>query len=631
MKWRENSIFVYYLNYYSIGDMKRRLLLLIKTFFLFALLFVVLKPIFMLYNHAVYQSVPIADYFRVIWHGLSLDLSVAGYYTVIPGLLLIASVFCRYSVIQLLQKIYFIAISILLSLIYIIDMVLYGYWGFRLDSTPFYYFLSSPKDALASVSIWVILFGIIIIGILAFLLYLLFDKILIRLHNPMEFPSRRLAVSGGLLLCTAMLFIFIRGGFSVAVMNISRVYFSTNQRLNHAAINPCFSFFNSFVHEADFKNQYRYFKSDEANRIFAKLVDKTDGDANETKILNTSRPNVIVIVLESFSCKLMATMGGLPNVAVNMDKLGQEGVLFTHFFANSFRTDRGLAAILAAYPAQPTTSIMKYPSKSETLPMFPKVLRQAGYNLKFYYGGDINFANEDSFLKSAGFDEVVSIDDFPLSQRFTKWGAPDKMVFDHMISDLTTKSVKQPFLKILQTSSSHEPFDVPFYRLKDKRLNAFAYADNCLGNFIHRLKATPIWKNTLIILVPDHLGAYPPHINDYSFSRYHIPLIFIGGAVKGPMKVSTYGSQIDIAATLLSQLGLSHKAFTFSKDMFNSKSPHFGYSTFPNAFCMITPEDSLFFDCEANRVLIDRGPHKLLNLKLGKTYLQKLFDDLSRR
>jgi phosphoglycerol transferase MdoB-like AlkP superfamily enzyme len=611
--------------------MRRRLLLLVKTFFLFTLLFTALKPIFMIYNHTIYRSVSIADYFRVMWHGLPLDFSVAGYFTVIPGLLLLASVLYRYSMIQLLQKIYFIIISVLLSLIYIVDMLLYGYWGFRLDSTPLFNFLSSPKDALASVSVWFILLGVISLGVVIFLLYLLFYYTLIRVRKPMEVPSRKYIVFGTLLVCVALLFIPIRGGFSVSVMNIGKVYFSTNQQLNHAAINPCFTLLDSYVHEMDFDDQYRYFEPKEADRLFSQMVDNSDGGADVPKILTTRRPNVIVIVLESFSAYVMQTMGGVPNVAVNMDKFGQQGVFFTNFFANSFRSDRGLTAILAAYPAQPTTSIMKFPNKTESLPMFPKVLRNAGYDLKYYYGGDADFTNTRSFLVTAGFDNIVSNRSFPLSKRMSKWGASDEVVYNRLFFDITQKTQKQPFLKVMKTISSHEPFDVPFHRLKDIRLNAFAYADSCLGSFVHQLQATPLWKNTLIILVPDHLGAYPVDVDNYSFARYHIPLIFIGGAVKGPMKVSTYGSQIDIAATLLSQLGLSHKAFTFSKDMFNSKSPHFGYSTFPNAFCMITPDDSLFFNCETNRIITDRGPRKKKNLAPGKAYLQKLFDDLSKR
>jgi phosphoglycerol transferase MdoB-like AlkP superfamily enzyme len=112
------------------------------------------------------------------------------------------------------------------------------------------------------------------------------------------------------------------------------------------------------------------------------------------------KPNVVFIILESFMSKTMTSLKGLPDVAVNMDKFAEEGVLFTNFYANSFRTDRGLVAILSGYPAQPTTSIMKYPRKTENLPSIPRSLKANGYNLQYYYGGDANFTNMRSYLVS---------------------------------------------------------------------------------------------------------------------------------------------------------------------------------------------------------------------------------------
>lgn len=619
-----------YFCFLILKKMKSRLLLLVKTYLLFVLLFIAWQPVFMIYNHAVYQTASFADYFRVIYHGLPLGFSVAGYLTLIPALLLLVSVFCVDGLYQSYLKIYYGIVSVLLSFIYITDMVLYAYWGFRLDSTPVFYFFTSPKDAMASVGIWFVILGFLAYAVVAVLLFYLFYRVLIRLRRPLSKPKSRVAVSIVLLVCTALLFLPIRGGVTTSVMNVSKVYFSPNQTLNHAAINPCFSFLNSFFHGID-TNQYNYFKEEEANRLFAEL----NGKGRPTGVdlhLTTTRPNVIVVILESFSAKIMQSMGGVPDVAVNMDRFTKEGIFFTRFAANSFRTDRGVASILAGYPAQPTTSIMKYPEKSETLPMFPKVMKTAGYDLAYYYGGDIDFTNMRSFLYTAGFDKILCDSDFPLKDRMSKWGVHDGPVFGRLLSDLRRNSLHRPFLKVLQTSSSHEPFEVPgFRRNKNDRLNAFAYADSCLGAFVSRLKAMAIWKNTIVLLVPDHLGAYPQNIDNYSFERYHIPFIIIGGAVRQPMKVDTFGSQIDIAATLLGQLRLPHRRFVFSKDLFDAHVPHFCFSTFPNAFCLMTTEDSVFYNCESNKVIVESGRHKGRNVSYGKAYLQKLYEDIRNR
>lgn len=610
--------------------MKRRLIQFITTYFLFVFIFILQKPIFMAYYHALYNKVEWTEWFNVIWHGVPLDLSLAGYLTALPGLLLLATAWTRSNVVRHISRIYFLIVAILMACIFIGDLGLYGYWGFRLDTTPLFYLVSSPKDALASVSLWVVLGGVLAMALYAGAIYALFYFVQFYGKQPLKIPFHRISTSLGLLLATALLFIPIRGGFSVSTMNLSKVYFSSNQRLNHAAINPCFSLMDSFTRENDFANQYRFYSPQQADEIFEKMTDRPAADSIP-QLLNTQRPNIVMIVLESFSSHLMGSLGGDADIAVNLDQLAEEGVLFTHFYANSFRTDRGLAAIIAGYPAQPTTSIMKYPKKTQSLPSIPASLKKVGYNLGYYYGGDADFTNMRSFLVSTGIEKIISEKDFPLSERLSKWGAHDQVVFDRLLDDLKAKTTKEPYLKIMQTSSSHEPFEVPYRRLANDRANAFAYTDSCVGDFIRQFKELPEWKNTVVLLVPDHMGAYPEGLERENPERYQIPLILVGGAVKQARKVDAYGSQADIAATLLGQLGLPHKEFAFSKDMLNPASPHFAFFTHPNLFGMVTADNAAVFNCEANAAVLDEGSSKGRNLPQGKAYLQKLYDDLAKR
>ncbi|WP_303014890.1 LTA synthase family protein [uncultured Bacteroides sp.] len=611
--------------------MKKRIIQFLITYFLFVLLFTLQKPIFMVYYHDLYNDVSFGDYFRVMWHGLPLDLSLAGYLTAIPGLLLIASAWTDSSILRRIRQVYFGLISFVMACIFIIDLGLYGFWGFRLDATPIFYFFSSPKDAVASVSFWFVLLGIAAVLIYAFILYCIFYSVLIREKKPLKIPYRRQNVSLALLLLTGMLFIPIRGGFTVSTMNLSKVYFSSDQRMNHAAINPAFSFMYSATHQNNFEKQYRFMAPEVADRLFAEMTDKPATPSDSIpQLLNTRRPNIIFIILESFSTHLMETFGGQPDVAANMDKFAKEGILFSNFYANSFRTDRGLASIISGYPGQPSTSIMKYPEKTDKLPSIPRSLKNAGYNLAYYYGGDADFTNMRSYLVSSGIEKIICDKDFPLSERTGKWGAQDHVLFQRLLKDFKEEKQQEPFLKLVQTSSSHEPFEVPFQKLDDKVLNAFAYADSCVGDFINQYRELPLWKNTLFVLVPDHQGAYPHRI-DNPLDGQTIPLILIGGAIKEPQVIDTYASQIDIAATLLAQLGVPHNDFTFSKNILNPASPHFGYFTRPDFFGMVTPENQLVFNLDANAVQLDEGTEKGANLEKGKAFLQKLYDDLAKR
>ena len=171
---------------------------------------------------------------------------------------------------------------------------------------------------------------------------------------------------------------------------------------------------------------------------------------------------------------------------------------------------------------------------------------------------------------------------------------------------------------------------MPYRRLKDQRLNAFAYTDSVVGSLIRQYSKLPRWKNTIVILVPDHVGAYKEHLDNFDRSRYQIPLIIAGGAIAKPMKINLIGTQHDIAATLLGQLGIKHDDFLFSKNMLSDATPKFAFFTVPDAFGVVTEENSIIYDNKAGKIVYDKGK-KGYNLKRGQAYLQKLYDDISTK
>ncbi len=623
--------------------MKERLILFVRTYFLFVCIFVVQKPLFMLCYRALYAGDPWTDWLRVMWHGLPLDLSLAAYLTALPGLLLSLAAWTMPPALRRVLKVYFLSVSVLLSLIFVADLALYGYWGFRLDATALFYFLSSPREALASVSVWFVLGGLLAAAACALLLGRLFLVwVLGKAWRRMKVPYHRLGVSSALLLLTGLLFVPIRGGFTVSTMNTGKVYFSTRIPLDHAATNPAFSLMESLSKQKDFASQYRFMAPGEACRLFAALTDPaargaaagpagSPPAAAADTLFGVQRPDVCIVILEGFSSRLMTALGGVPGIAVQMDSLAREGVLFTNFYANSFRTDRGLVSILSGYPAQPTTSIMKYPRKTQNLPSVAGALKKAGYSARYYYGGDADFTNMRSYLRASGFEDIVADRDFPVADRLSKWGVHDHLLFRRLLDDLKEDTSALPSCRVIQTSSSHEPFEVPYRRLKDDAMNSFAYTDSCVGDFIRQYRELPRWKNTVVILVPDHMGAAPEPVDNFMEERYRIPLLMVGGAVARPRRIDVYGSQQDIAATLLAQLGLGHEEFLFSKDLMNPVSPHFAFFTVPDAFGMATADNCLIFDNTSGRVVLDRGERKGANLRAGQAYLQKLYDDLAAR
>jgi phosphoglycerol transferase MdoB-like AlkP superfamily enzyme len=336
--------------------------------------------------------------------------------------------------------------------------------------------------------------------------------------------------------------------------------------------------------------------------------------------------------LESFGAVIAEPLDGKKGVAPNLTEFCEEGILFDHFYSNSFRTDRGLVSVLSGYPAQAAASIMKYPQKTQTLPAIPKTLGRNGYSRELFYGGDIDFTNMRSyFFGCCEMEQITSDVDFPLKDRMTKWGAPDHVVIDAFAERLQNPHLPQPFFKMALTLSSHEPFEVPFHKFDDPFLNSIAYTDSCLGDFVEKFKKTPYWNNTLIILVPDHGPGYPRNIEIFNPKRYRIPMIWLGGAVKQPAVIHPVGSQMDLAATLLSQLNMKHDDFIFSKNMLNPASPHFAFYNFVNGFGWVDSTGNVVYDHDAGKVTVCNSPDADSLIVKGKAYSQYLYRDLDKR
>lgn len=634
----------------------KQIIWFVKTYATFVVLFVLQKPLFLFLEKGS-ATQPVDNIFTelpaVIWHGLPLDLSMAGYLSVIPGFLSIAVVWLKRDLVKPIMNIYFIIASLFITCSFLLNASLYPYWKYPLDSTPLFYFFTSPADAIASVSIWQVILSIVILIVLTigvwFTLRMRGEKRQQysrygygyggfgsgKRNRFDDFDRHRGRTSIILLLLTGLLFLPIRGGITVSTMNTGQAYYSQNAYLNHSAVNPLFSLLESITHQEDFASQYRFMKDKEADKIFATMT--STSDENTYPLLNEATfkkgtPDILIVIMESFASDIMPSMGSYKDVAVCLDSIAQQSILFTRFYANSFRTDRGMVSILSGYPAQPTTSIMRYPRKTSQLPSIARNLaKYKNYKTTYYYGGDADFCNMRSYLVSQGYQHIISDANFPIEDKLSKWGVPDHIVAAKMMEDIKAQqNEKRPMLRILQTSSSHEPFEVPYHRLKDKRLNAFAYTDSVMGAIVREYRKLPRWKNTLIVFVPDHVGGYKENLNDHDRSRYQIPLILAGGAISRPMKVGIIGSQHDIAATLLGQLGVEHREFTFSKNMMSDATPKFAFFAVNDAFGVVSEENSLIYDNRAKRIVYDKG-EKGFNLKRGQAYLQKLYDDLARK
>ena len=608
--------------------MKKRIAYISLYFFTVLLIFILQKPLFMLYNGSIEKGFGFADYMQVMVHGASLDAATAGYLTAFPFLLVLISIWFRKFPLKKILYGYYILAAALISIIFVVDMALYTFWGFKLDASVFLY-IDSPKEALASVSV-----GFILLRVLAILLLIALNSWVLLKITPSVLTATRKRIAGtaGMLLLGGVLFIIIRGGVTESTSNIGQVYFSNEPFLNHSAVNPDFSLLSSMGKSQDFASEFNFFDEEKRAALFDGLYPTTDGDSI-IQVLNTKRPNILIILMEGFGGAFVEPLGGLPDVTPHFNRLSKEGVFFTNCYANSFRTDRGTVCTFSGYLGLPTASVMKIPAKSRTLPAIAEGLSKAGYKTDFLYGGDINFTNMKSYLLSTGYQRLTANTDFSLAEQTSNaWGVNDDITFEYLYNQLRNRKEEGPWHTAFLTLSSHEPFEVPYHRLEDKIPNAFAYTDECLGKFIDRLKQTPAWKDLLVICLPDH-GFYYPREGSNAMPRfYHIPLLWLGGAVKQPMQVDKIMNQTDLAATLLGQLGLEHTAFTFSRNVLGSDYKYpFAFYSFNNGFSFRDSTGVTVFDNNSGSILFDEPEADESCLDKGKAILQTVYDDLGNR
>ena len=609
--------------------MKKRIIYIVSYFLLILTLFVSQKPLFMLYNDASGKGALFSDFFRVMGNGMSLDATTAGYLTALPFLLVLVSIWVKKFPLRKLLLPYYIVAALLSAIVFVVDMGLYPFWGFKLDASIFLY-LDSPKEAMASVSL-----GFILLRVVAMLLLTAFYAWLMCKVTPRKLEATRKRIGGtlGMLLLGGILFVIIRGGVTESTSNVGQVYFSNNQFLNHSAVNPCFSLLSSMGKSKDFASEFNFFDEEERAKLVEGLYPTTDGDSL-TNVLRTNRPNVLLILMEGFGGAFIEPLGGLPDVAPNLNRLSEEGVFFTNCYANSFRTDRGTVCALSGYLGLPTASVMKIPTKSRTLPAISEELVKAGYNTDFLYGGDINFTNMKSYLLSKGYQHLTADTDFSLAERSSNvWGVNDDITSEWLLEQLKQRTEEDaPWFTTYLTLSSHEPFEVPYHRLEEKIPNAFAYTDECLGKLIDGLKQSPLWEDLLVVCIPDHGFCYPQGTTDRGGEFSHIPMLWLGGAVKEPMKIDKIMNQTDMAATLLAQLGLDHSMFPFSRNVLGSDYVYpFAFYSSGSVFAFRDSTGVTAYDIKADCISYEEPSASEERLKKGKAILQTAYDDLGKR
>ncbi len=615
--------------------MKQIIYAFFRQILFWMLYFALTRTVFIVYNINLIrvEGVNIQEVFASYWHALHLDFATTCYFMFFPLLLILVQTVYQHRILGKINRVYTFFALLLYSLLVSVELGIYPEWKTKLPFKAFTY-LSNPTEVYDTVSTSMFFSLIGIFVALLTVSYYAYNK---WFYTEVPGYRRNYLFSAAMILITpVMLFIGARGGVQQIPINQSESYYSLHNIMNIAAVNSGFNLFISAIenYKNIGKNPYAFFSQEEAARTVNHIL-KTERDST-TYVLTTKRPNVVLLILESWSADLIESLGGEPGITPEFHELEKEGILFTSLWATGPRSEQAMGSIFCGFPAHPISSVTVQPEKFSKLTTITHKFNELGYSTSFYFGGQLIYGNIKGFMLHNGFHRITELKDFGTDVIKGKLGVHDEFMLARQLNDLNRE--KQPFFSALFTLSSHSPYDQPMKEVLEwgdnerKYINSAYYTDHSIGDFIRNARKQPWFKNTLFILVADHShNSY----RNWSFSTplYHkIPLLMFGDVIKEEFrgkKIDRLSNQSDLASTLLHQLDIPAGEFHWSKNLFNPYSPQFAYYSFEEGLGWIRPSGHFVYDANVkhfNEVSIPDQERDSV-IREGKSYLQVLFEE----
>lgn len=615
--------------------MKKVIYSFLRQLLFWILFFDFTRVVFLLYHFRliVAEKIRLIDIFGVFWYSLNLDLATAGYILIIPFLLLIIQSIWSPRWFNYINKVYTAVLIFAYSLAAAGEMGIYSEWKTKLTYKVLKY-LSHPSEIYNSAESGVFLFLLVLLVFLFFAGFISYLKIFYL--DIIKEKRNLLFTFVFLIIIPPLIFIAIRGGIQPIPINQSQSYYSKNNILNLTSVNNFFNLYISiFENLPNFeKDPFVFFDQQKAKRLVAEIY-RVRKDTT-ISILKTNRPNIVILILESWSADLIQDLGGEPGITPQFKKLEKNGILFDRIYASGSRSEQGMASIFSAFPAHPISSITVQPDKFVKLQSLPQMLKHQGYKTSFYFGGQLIYGNIKSYIFFNGFDKIMEGYDFPKDLFRGKLGVHDEYTLGWQLNDLNKE--QQPFFSALFTVSTHSPWDQPYPKpLKwgsneHEYINAAYYTDHCLGEYFEKASKEPWFNNTLFIIVADHSHNSYRNWHPQSKEYHKIPLLFYGNVIRDEFKGKIWhklGDQHDIAATLLAQMKLKSDKFKWSKNLFNPYAPDFAYFSTEDGVGWIRPDSYFSYDKGSDYyhfLEIDPSIRDSI-LNEGKAYLQVVFSE----
>jgi len=567
------------------------------------------QVILLAFTYSLWQTVPFFQVISSFAYAFGMNISAIAYLLVFPVLIVIGCIgFRKEKLIRPVIFIYMLVATIINIILCTADIGLLHAWGSKVNSKALYYLLF-PRTALATVegsfNTLLVFVWLIETVIAIWLLRRMFRKCEVVRTGHWAVWMLAFVVTMAIILAG------IRGGLQDRPINRSWVYYSKYPVLNSAAMNSFWNLLDVFFYMESKENPYEFFDDATTHQMVNQIFEDTT--PTRQFLFEKEYPNIVLVLLESWSADAVGCLSGEPGITPGFDSLATQGILFTDFYSSGFRTEQGLIALLCGFPAQPQSTIIRKFGKFEHLENLVKILASNDYQSSYYYSGDLDFANSETFLKVSGFDIIYGEKNFKAKRR-TRWGAYDEELFKFHHNDSLQR--KEPFFSVIMTSTSHEPFtgDVdPVKKPVDEPscyLNTVHYTDSCLYDYIIKSSSSGWFKNTLFIITADH-AHYNPYNRSYnSPERHHIPMLFFGDVIKKDFRgtrIKETGYHPDIPVTLCKQLGLDGQKFEWGTDLFVPNNTHYAFYTFDNGFGLVQDTSFIVYDHNRKEVILGKG------------------------
>ncbi len=584
------------------------------------IIFLIGRVGFVLNNRPI-EQLSFADAAGVCWRGfVEHDLMVAAMLLAVPWLVGLLAL--RHSGLRLRAWLtpYYILMGIAVAAIIVADAVMYEFWQFKLGMVVLSY-AASPEGATNSVSL-----SYIIIRVSVFLLLAFWTIIPCILMTPKTLPtgnSERLWMRN---ISIIWLFLIVSGVLWMRQGDVYTTKPHPTQLADHAAVNPVYAFASSVRLTDNYAGRYDFLSEEDRADLFKGLYPEPADDIQDT-LLNRQRPDVLVVFLEGFGSRFVEELGGIPDVAPGMSRLIPEGIFWENYYSNSFRTDRGTVSAFSGWLSYTDLGLMKQTEFHSSLPSLARSLGREGYETSYIYGGAMTNMGKRQFLEDVAFQNLYDDTAFSADEKSGCWGVNDSVALQKACQLISRWEDGHHFL-VAQTLSSHEPWDVPYHRLEDEKLNAFAYTDYSVACMMDSLRQLPQWDNLLVIIIPDHGFLYKQSYKDPGFFR--APMLWTGGAIREPRKMSVLMNQSDIAATLLSQMGIRHDEYPWSRNVLSQTYTYpFVYCNYPAGILFADSTGTSIYDINGDAVMMEQPADDGLRIMRAKAILQTSYDGLT--